>query len=200
LLLADKLIPILKTFHDNDFIHRDLKPANLVIGHRDGPNINKVYLIDFGLSKKYRNSKTQEIRPMEIRYRGLIGTCMYASVAADNGLEQAPKDDMESLGYIFFYLLGELPWMTCPKAMTTEEFIAMISYKKRYLPPEEYSKTAPTEFATFLKDMKDLKYEDRPPYDKMKSMFRKLAKNLKIQYDDEYDWILKKKKKKKTKK
>merc|ERR1712126_694976 len=148
-----------------------------------------------GLSKKYKNNKAKEKRPMETRYGILIGTCMYASVGDDNGLEQAPKDDMESLGYIFFYLLGELPWMDCPKSMTTEEFIAMISYEKRHMTPEEYSETASTEFATFLKDMKHLKYKDRPPYDKMKSILRKLAKNLNIQYNDGYDWILKKKKK-----
>ena len=94
---------------------------------------------------------------MNIRYKGLVGTCMYASVAADNGLEQAPKDDMESLCYIFFYLLGELPWIHCPKSMTTEDYIGMISYKKRHMAPEDYSKVAPAEFAKFLKDMKNLK-------------------------------------------
>jgi len=194
LLLADKLIPILKIFHDSDFIHRDLKPANLVIGHRDGPDKNKIFLIDFGLSKRYRNSITQEVRPMEIRYKGLIGTYIYASVAADDGIQQAPKDDMESLGYIFFYLLGELPWMHCPESTTADEFIEMISHKKRNMLPEEYSKVVPIEFATFLNTMKNLKYEDRPPYEKMKSLFRNLAKKLNIQYDNLYDWNLKKNK------
>jgi len=37
---------------------------------------------------------------MKIRYWGLIGTCMYASVAADNVLKESSKDNTESLGYM----------------------------------------------------------------------------------------------------
>ena len=39
-------------FHSKNFIHRDIKPENFVIGRED---ISLVYLIDFGLSKYYRN-------------------------------------------------------------------------------------------------------------------------------------------------
>lgn len=37
--------------HSLGYIHRDLKPANIMMGH--GKKKNTVYLIDFGLTKKF---------------------------------------------------------------------------------------------------------------------------------------------------
>jgi serine/threonine protein kinase len=45
--------------HAKNFIHRDIKPDNFMMGlARRG---NQVYVIDYGLAKKYRDPKTHQV-------------------------------------------------------------------------------------------------------------------------------------------
>lgn len=69
--------------HSKNFIHRDIKPDNFLMGL--GKKGNLVYIIDFGLAKKFRDSRTQ----MHIPYRenkNLTGTARYASINTHLGI------------------------------------------------------------------------------------------------------------------
>lgn len=72
-LLYCVLLQISRTdyIHSRNFIHRDIKPDNFLMGL--GKKGNLVYIIDFGLAKKYRDGRTH----MHIPYRenkNLTGT------------------------------------------------------------------------------------------------------------------------------
>jgi casein kinase 1 len=45
-----------EAMHKMGFIHRDIKPENFLIGH--GKKSNVIYLIDFGLAKRYLDPRT----------------------------------------------------------------------------------------------------------------------------------------------
>ena len=45
------MVEALRILHEHKFIHRDIKPENFILGEDDEKD--KVYLIDFGLSKKF---------------------------------------------------------------------------------------------------------------------------------------------------
>ena len=66
LLLADQMLERIDMMHAHHLIHRDIKPANFTIGaplHNSGsaeavdPKSRKVFVIDFGLSKRYRHPR-----------------------------------------------------------------------------------------------------------------------------------------------
>ena len=70
---------------------------------------NVLYLIDFGLCRKYISKTGKHIKPKNLGK--FTGTSRYASVYAMAGNEQSRRDDIESIGYmIIFFMKKRLPW------------------------------------------------------------------------------------------
>lgn len=139
LMLADQMIGRIEYVHCKSFIHRDIKPDNFLMGI--GRHCNKLFLIDFGLAKKFRDMRTR----CHINYRedkNLTGTARYASINAHLGIEQSRRDDMESLGYVLMYFnRGCLPWQGL-KAATKKIKYEKISEKKMSTPVEVLCKVS----------------------------------------------------------
>jgi serine/threonine protein kinase len=106
LLLGIQMVRRLESIHSLGLIHRDVKPDNFLFGCNDKTDI--LYLIDFGLCKKYVDGENHII---ERKGRKLIGTPNYVSINVHNGVEASRRDDLESVVYIMSYLLyGKLVW------------------------------------------------------------------------------------------
>ncbi|KAG9075491.1 serine/threonine protein kinase [Ceratobasidium sp. UAMH 11750] len=185
LLLADQLISRVEYIHSHNFIHRDTKPDNFLTGI--GKRGNQVNVIDFGPAKKYRDSKTH----LHIPYRenkNLTGTARYASINTHLGVEQARRDDLESLAYVLMYFLpGQLPWQGL-KAATKKQKYDRIMEKKMTTPTDLLCRGFPNEFGIFLNYCRALRFDDKPDYSYLRKLFRDLFVREGYQYDYVFDW------------
>ncbi|CAH0380506.1 unnamed protein product [Bemisia tabaci] len=185
LLLADQLIGRIEYIHSRNFIHRDIKPDNFLMGL--GKKGNLVYIIDFGLAKKYRDSLTHQHIPYR-ENKNLTGTARYASLNTHLGIEQSRRDDLESLGYVLMYFnRGSLPWQGL-KAATKRQKYERISEKKMSTPIDDLCKNYPEEFRRYLKYCRNLRFEERPDYTFLRHLFRTLFHRLGLTYDYVFDW------------
>ena len=96
-----QLIELVESIHEKGLIHRDIKPDNFLFGLEENMQ-NELYLIDFGFCKSYVNNNNQHI-PWKTTTK-IIGSANFASIHSHNHEELSRRDDLESIGYILYYL------------------------------------------------------------------------------------------------
>ena len=168
-LIALQCLDRLEYIHSKDIIHKDIKPFNFLFGKKY-PEL--IYLIDFGISKKYRSSRTGK----HIKFGKLIrttGSLRYMSVNSNRGYEESRRDDLESLGYVLVFLLKKtLPWLNVEKMnLTKYQKTIKISKIKSQTLPEEICQGLPKEFSDYIKYTRNLTFEQDPNYNYLRHLF-----------------------------
>jgi len=186
LMIADQSLKRVEFLHSKNFIHRDIKPDNFLIGL--GKKFQSIYLIDFGLSKKFQDSNGIHISYKENKQ--LTGTARYASINNHLGIEQSRRDDLESLGYVLIYFArgGQLPWQGL-KANTKSEKYSKILEKKASTTLKSLCENIPVEFCTYLTYVKSLKFEEKPDYAYLRKIFYTLFQKEGYILDYQFDWV-----------
>lgn len=187
LMLAEQMLQRIEFFHSHFFLHRDVKPANFLLGL--GKNQDMLYIIDYGLAKKYYDALTGE----HIVYREdkcLTGTARYASVNTHMGVEQSRRDDLECVGYVLLYFLrGTLPWQGL-KASTRRERYQRIKEVKMSTPVSVLCRGLPKAFGRYMNYCRSLQFADKPDYVSLRKNFHNLFRRSGYKWDCVYDWTV----------
>lgn len=148
-----------------------------------------VYVIDFGLSKRFRDPKTGEHIPYKDN-KQLTGTARYASVNTHLGIDQSRRDDLEAIGYILVYFIkGSLPWMGL-QGRTKDEKYNRIKDKKVQTTVEALTMGLPEEhvFTEYLYYCRNLRFDEKPDYQYIRRLFKEAMHRNSFEYDYVYDW------------
>jgi serine/threonine protein kinase len=153
-----------------------------------GHKSNQLFLIDFGLAKKFQDFETHH----HIEFssgKSLTGTARYASINAMRGYEQSRRDDLEAISYCMLYFLrGTLPWMGLAARNMKEKQDRIREVKER-IPIDQLWNGYPPEFARFSQALRGLQFADAPNYALYRLWFRELFVKMGFVYDYQYDWV-----------
>ncbi|KAI9496405.1 kinase-like domain-containing protein [Zychaea mexicana] len=185
-ILGLQLLRRLKFIHSKGILHRDIKPDNIVMGV-DGDE-NKVYLIDFGLSKRFMVGGKHGKSSCSNDF--LLLFVIYFVSTTDNltcvDIEQSVRSDLEALGYVLLYLMtGMLPWygLSVEKLMKNKEQLGD--------DVDTMCKGAPAALAEYFAYLFELDFGPKPVYRKLSQYVAQMAsKDEKNEQQHEFEWLV----------
>jgi len=174
--LGCEMIDAVQAVHEMGVMHRDVKPSNFVLGGRykaakDPSLANKLFIIDFGLSRKYVGPEGEIKAPRP--NAGFRGTARYASVNSHQCKELAPRDDLWSIFYMMVeFATGTLPW----RNQRDRDKVGEI--KQRYLSGNKLTEGLPPEFEQFMAYLLTLDYYSKPDYAFIRGLYHGLLMRI----------------------
>ncbi len=173
--IAVAMLEALESVHEAGYVHRDIKPGNVCIGNgKDG--MKRLYLIDFGLARKYTDDAGKPLPEREdATFRG---TTTYASVYAHEHKEQSARDDLFSALYVLAEAHeGVLPWKSGEEKKSKQdvERLKKVCVKDpKVLCPTQ---GCPAPIENFARAISTLKYGETPNYAELRAPFEAVIRD-----------------------
>ncbi|PVU88736.1 hypothetical protein BB559_005420 [Furculomyces boomerangus] len=187
-MLAKQMLTRIQAVHEHNLVYRDIKPDNFLMGKQNSKYASKVFLVDFGMAKLYRDPKNHQHIPYKER-KSLSGTARYMSINTHLGREQSRRDDLESIGHVIMYFLrGSLPWQGL-KAANNKQKYEKIGEKKQHTSVKDLCEGFPEEFGTYLSTVRKYSFEETPDYNYLRSLMDNAIKRVGETDDGIFDWM-----------
>lgn len=187
LQLGLRLIDILEYIHEHEYVHGDIKASNLLLHHKYP---NQVFLVDYGLAYRYSPDGVHKEYKEDPR-RCHNGTIEFTSVDAHKGVNPSRRGDLEILGYCMIqWLCGKLPWedkLTDPSYVTSSK-IRYCDEIPTLMNTCFPGKKKPGEMAKYMKEITQLSYDAKPPYQKLRNILLQGLKALGSNDDGKLDF------------
>ncbi|XP_035024306.2 serine/threonine-protein kinase VRK1 isoform X1 [Hippoglossus stenolepis] len=181
------LLDILEYIHDHEYVHADIKASNLMLSDTDP---NQVYLVDYGLAYRYSpDGVLKEYK--EDPKRCHDGTIEFTSIDAHKGASACRRSDLEILCYCMVqWLCGRLPWedklqdpiYVRDSKLRCQENISQFMNKCFS------AQDKPDEIQKFMEEIKSLGYQDKPPYEKLRSILLSGLKSIQSKDDGKLEF------------
>jgi eukaryotic-like serine/threonine-protein kinase len=139
--------------HAAGLVHRDIKPGNVLLDRREGGEMPRVKVTDFGIAK------AAEGLGMDLTRTGtVLGTPRYLSPEQIEGLEPDARADLYALGVVLFEMLVGQPPFTGPTDMSTAV------QHLNVIPPDVSSllPATPVVLSNTVRDLLAKRPDDRP--------------------------------------
>ncbi len=174
LLIGIQMINRIKVLHETQLLHRDIKPSNFLFGLEK--DTNKLYLVDFGFSKRYIYNG---IHIPEKKLTKIVGSPNFVSLNIHNHIEPSRRDDLESCIYIMLTMLfGKLIWFD--KSNVNDIYKS----KEQIILLEE----VPNFIKILLNYVRKMKFDETPNYNYIINIIIETFKNNLFKNDDKFEW------------
>ncbi|CAG5086683.1 Oidioi.mRNA.OKI2018_I69.PAR.g11317.t1.cds [Oikopleura dioica] len=186
---GEQIFSALEYLHSKNLLHRDIKPQNILTGRDDRKQ--NIFLVDFGLSKCYRNGE------MPDEHKHGPGTDFYKSInitspskdQRENISSASLRDDCISAIYVLIELYkGELPWGKYDRSQKKKIYEmkeALLNEKKW---KAEFPELLP--LCPVLEDLHVLQFGETPPYRDIKQTFDAMKTHRNYRQDEYLDWLI----------
>ncbi|XP_039994146.1 serine/threonine-protein kinase VRK1 isoform X1 [Xiphias gladius] len=187
LQLSLRLLDILEYIHDHEYVHADIKASNLMLSHSDP---NQVYLVDYGLAYRYSpDGVLKEYKEDPKRCHN--GSIEFTSIDAHKGASACRRSDLEILCYCMVqWLCGRLPWednLQDPLYIRDSKIRCQENISQ-FMTECFSSQDKPDEIQKFMEEVKSLGYQDRPPYEKLRTILQTGLKTIRAKDDGKLEF------------
>ncbi|EFP12629.1 hypothetical protein GCK72_002698 [Caenorhabditis remanei] len=173
----------LEDLHNIGYLHRDVKPGNYTIGRPELNEIRKVYILDFGMCRKFTGNDGTIRKPRQAA--GFRGTVKYAPISCHLQRELCRKDDLETWMYMQVELsYGNLPW----GHLSDMNQVGQAKQGIRTNLGQLFPPPCPQQFQDIMRMVDQMKYYDAPNYQALYGMMRSAYAAVGSSESAPYDW------------